>query len=140
LVTSAAAELARLSENDRSLDRIEAELEKTRKSGDEVRISIDQSNDQLTQLNTERIKLETDIGALTAQIKDKEAKRKELTGGEDIEEGIRSIDEKLKRIASAEKEYSQRLEKLEKPVSVNFIYKVFQHSLSNIIIRYNTFT
>lgn len=113
-IASAETELARLSENDRSLSRIEAELEKTRKLGDEMRISIDRSNEELTKLNAERIKLETDIRSLTAQIREKEAKLAELTGGTDIGEGIRSIDEKLRRIASDEKEYGQRLETLEK--------------------------
>ena len=113
-LTSAAAELARLAENDRSLNRIETELEKVRKLVDETRIKIDQSNEELAKLNAKRIRLETDIGGLAAQLKEKETKLIELTGGADIEEGIRSIDEKLRRIAAEDREYTQRLEMLER--------------------------
>ncbi len=113
-VTSAAVELTRLAENDRSLNRTETELEKTRKLGDETRIRIDRSNEELAKLNAERIKLETDINGLAAQLKEREAKLLELTGGVDIDESIRSIDEKLRRIATEEKEYTQRLEVLER--------------------------
>lgn len=113
-VASAEAELARLAENDRNLSLTEDELEKTRKLGDELRAGIDRSNEELTKLNAERIKLETDIRNLASQIGDREARLAELTGGTDIEEGIRSIDENLAKMDAEEKEYAQRLEGLEK--------------------------
>lgn len=113
-ISSAEAELSRLSENDRNLSLIEAEVEKIRKLCDEMRVNIDHSNEELTKLNAEGIKLETDIKGLAAQIGDKEARLMELTAGADIEEGIRSIDGRLMRIASDEKEYTQKLERLEK--------------------------
>jgi exonuclease SbcC len=133
-VTSAGAELARLSENDRILSLTEAELEKTRKLVDEMRLGIDRSNEELAKLNQEHIKLETDIRSIASQIGEKEARLAELTGGTDIDEGIRSIDERLSRMDSEEKEYAQRLERLEK---LNYELSTKKSMLSN---QLNIFT
>ncbi len=113
-IISAVAELKKLSENDRSLSRMEDELERTRKMADEARKRIEQSNVELTKLNAEHIKLESDLKGMTDQISDKERRINELTGGTDIEEGLRSIDERLKGFEADEEKYSQRLEKFEK--------------------------
>ncbi len=113
-VVSAAAELTRLSENDRSLNRLETELEKARKLSDDMKNMIDQLNEELGRLNAEHIKAEAEVSGLNAQLRDKEIKLKELTGGADIDEGIRTVDEKLKHFAEAEKDYSQKLTQLEK--------------------------
>jgi exonuclease SbcC len=113
-IENASAELARLSENDRKLNLIEAETAKARKAAEEVKTCIDKLNKELSGLTAEKIRLETDISGLTAQKNEKEKKLMDLAGDQDIEEGISRIDNKLRRYAEADREFAQKIEELEK--------------------------
>ncbi len=113
-ITSAAAELAKLSENDHRLNEIESVISRTRKAADDMRVRIDQLNGELSRLNNERTRLETDLSSLTAQGQEKERKLSELAGGVDIEDGIAQIDKKLRSYDEADTEYTIRIDELEK--------------------------
>ena len=86
-LTSAAAELARLAENDRKLEQAEAEIRKARRTAEEAKARINDLNDERSRLNAGKIRLEADISGLLSQKQEKETRLHELTRGVDIEEG-----------------------------------------------------
>ena len=112
--TSAAAELARLAENDRKLEQAEAEIRKARKAAEESKACINALNDERSRLIAGRIRLEADMSGFLSQKQEKEKKLYELTQGADIEEGIRQTDNELDRLAQADKQFSLRIGQLEK--------------------------
>lgn len=113
-LTSAAAELARLAENDRKLEQAEAEIRKARRTAEEAKARINDLNDERSRLNAGKIRLEADISGLLSQKQEKEKRLHELTRGVDIEEGIRQTDNELDRLAQADKQFSLRIGQLEK--------------------------
>jgi exonuclease SbcC len=112
-VASAAAELSRLTENDRRLEQMETETRKTRKAAEETKARINSLGEERGRLEAERIKLEAEISGLVTQKKEKEKRLHELSHGVDIEEGLRQIDSELERLEQADKQYSLRIEQLE---------------------------
>jgi chromosome segregation ATPase len=113
-VTSAAAELARLSENDRKLKQIEDEIRKIREEAEKTKARISVLNDERSRLDADRIRLEADISGLLSQRQEKEKRLYELSQGADIEEGIKQIDDELDKLVQADKRYSTQIEQLEK--------------------------
>ncbi|NLH96526.1 MAG: AAA family ATPase [Clostridiaceae bacterium] len=113
-VASAAAELARLSENDRLLEQAEAEAKKTRKEAEETVARINGLNEERGRLDAERIRLEADISGLGLQRKEKERRLYELSQGADIEESLRRTDSELESLARKDREHAQRIAQLEK--------------------------
>ena len=113
-VTNAAAELARLSENDRKLKQIEDEIRKIREEAEKTKARISVLNDERSRLDADRIRLEADISGLLSQRQEKEKRLYELSQGADIEEGIKQIDDELNKLVQADKRYSTQIEQLEK--------------------------
>ena len=113
-VTSAAAELARLSENDRKLKQIEDEIRKIREEAEKTKARISVLNDERSRLDADRIRLEADISGLLSQRQEKGKRLYELSQGADIEEGIKQIDDELDKLVQADKRYSTQIEQLEK--------------------------
>jgi len=113
-IESAAAELARLAENDRKMNMIQKQMEQDQESMDNKRILLEKLKDELRAINASRIKTEADIDNMNGQKNDKQGKLRELAGDADIEEEIKRIDEKLAEYINLEKQYHERLQSLEK--------------------------
>jgi len=113
-IGSAAAELARLAENDRRMNAIQKQMERVQESIVNKRTLLEKWKEELRAFNADSIKAETEINNLNGQKDEKESKLRELAGNASIEEEIKRIDERLAEYISLEKQYHERLQALEK--------------------------
>jgi len=113
-IESASSELARLSENDRRLNAMQKQMDQCQDLINNKRVNLEKRKEELRVLHTDSFKAETEINNLVMQKEDRENKLKGLAGDAGIEEEIRRIDEKLETYANLEKQYSEKLQVLEK--------------------------
>jgi len=113
-IGSAAAELARLAENDRRMNAIQKQMEQVQESIVNKRTLLEKWKEELRAFNADSIKAETEINNLNGQKDEKESKLRELAKDANIEEEIKLIDEKLAMYINLEKQYHERLQALEK--------------------------
>lgn len=111
---SVSTEWKRIAENDRRIHTIQQELEQKRNTADSKRVLTDRMKEELRHLNADQIRLEAAAEALEAQIREREAKRKELVGETNPEEEIRRIDARLEEYKGLDKEYQREVQILEK--------------------------
>ncbi len=113
-IKSAAAELARLAENDRKTDALQKQMEQVRESITNRRTLLEKCKEELRVLNADSIKTQADFSNLSQQKDVKESKLKELAGEAIIEEEIKRIDDRLAGYLSLERQYHEKLQALEK--------------------------
>jgi len=114
-VQSAAAELKRLAENDHRLNELQGKLDQTQQSKRSQQALLDSLKTELQKLETEKVKVESDRNNTAGQLLDKENKVKDLVGGagDNIEQAIKEIDERLKSYTEQEAYYGNRIKDLE---------------------------
>jgi len=113
-IEDVAAEMNRIAQNDRALQMLQKEMEKTGRESADIGGLLNKLEEELHRLHTERIRLEAEINGLKEQVRTREAKLKELAADTDLEEEIKRVDEALNGYSEREKTLSQELEELEK--------------------------
>lgn len=112
-IPGAAEELRRLAENDRRLSMLEKEMDASRKRQAETQASLEALQEELRLLINESTKIETDFSSIRGQITEKEARLTELTGDVDIEAEIRKIDAQLESYLRQEEQLEAGIRELE---------------------------
>lgn len=112
-ITSALAELERISENDRQLDSLQKSLRSKKEAQEAKRNLLDKLKEELSSLNSEILKLKTEADSLKKQSSEKKNKLTELAGDADIGEEAAKVDERLKTYSKLEKGLQQEIEKLD---------------------------
>ncbi len=113
-IDDVSTELKRIVQNDRYLQTLQLEIEKTREASVNVRTLLDNLNDELREYNANHIRLDAELNTLKEQKQVRMVKLRELAGDADIEDEIRSVDEILKKYAGQEEEFTRTLTALEK--------------------------
>lgn len=95
-INGVAAELSRISEDDKKISLLQEQLEKTRQLLEQKRALLEEHKENIKKLNEEHVKIRADIENLNIQKIEKEHKLNELIKGGDIEAEIANINKKLK--------------------------------------------
>lgn len=113
-IDDVSAELRRIVQNDRHLQALQEEIEKTREASVSIRTLLDNLNDELRERNTNHIRFDAELNTLKEQKKAREIKLRELAGDADIEDEIHSVDEVLLKYVGQDEEFTRTLTTLEK--------------------------
>jgi len=89
-------------------------MEKTQESLSSRKTLLEQWKEELRTVTSSEMKVQIEIGNLCTLKEEKEARLQELSGGVDIEDEIKRIDEKLDEYVRLEKQYHEKLQALEK--------------------------
>lgn len=113
-ISSAAAEMKRLSANDLRLYQLQKDMDKQNEASSKKRTVIEGLREELRLLNAGRMKLETEMSGIKGQKLNRESIVRELAGDGDIGGEIVRIDARLDEYAERGKEYSRTAAELEK--------------------------
>ncbi len=114
IVEGASSELNSITEKDRKADSLQKQMEKSRELSEVKRLFINKCREEISDINGESIKIQTEINNLLERKKEKEKKLWELSGDACVEDEILHIDNKLQEYRDQEKQYQERLNSVEK--------------------------